>query len=106
MRIVIILLLLVSAGAPARSQRIVSHGGRPVDPVIYSEIAPTSAGLPYDPVTDTMEQFPAPNGKVVEVLVKGPAGSGTCSRPMAPGLPMRTSRRSYRKPSSPKRIIS
>lgn len=51
---------------------------------IYSEIIPTSSGLPYDPATDTRESFVAPNGKTVEVLVKGPAGSGTYTRPIGP----------------------
>jgi hypothetical protein len=52
------------------------------NPSIYSEIIPTSSGLPYNPVTDIRESFPAPNGKIVEVLVKGPVGTGTYSRPI------------------------
>jgi hypothetical protein len=52
---------------------------------IYSEIIPTSSGLPYDPETDTRESFRAPNGKIVEVLVKGPVGSGSYSRVIRPG---------------------
>jgi Right handed beta helix region len=52
---------------------------------IYSEIIPTSSGLPYDPEMDTRESFRAPNGKVVEVLVKGPVGSGSYSRAIRPG---------------------
>lgn len=50
------------------------------NPAIYSEIIPTSAGLAYDSATDSMDTFQAPNGKTVEVLVKGPQGSGTYSR--------------------------
>jgi hypothetical protein len=52
---------------------------------IYSEIIPTSSGLPYNPAIDTRETFQAPNGKTVEVLVKGPIGSGTYSRAIKPG---------------------
>ena len=55
------------------------------NPPIYSEVIPTSAGLPYDPVTDIRESFEAPNGKKVEVLVKGPMGSGTYTRAIRPG---------------------
>lgn len=50
------------------------------NPPIYSEIIPTSSGLPYDPARDIRERFQAPNGKTVEVLVKGPIGSGTYTR--------------------------
>jgi hypothetical protein len=56
-----------------------------MNPPIYSEVIPTSSGLPYDPATDTRESFQAPNGKTVEVLVKGPAGSGTYMRAIGPG---------------------
>jgi hypothetical protein len=52
---------------------------------IYTEIIPTSAALPYDPKTDVKESFQAPNGKTIEVLLKGPVGSGTYSRPIGPG---------------------
>jgi hypothetical protein len=52
---------------------------------IYSEIIPTSSGLPFDPETDTRRSFPAPNGKMIEVLVKGPTGSGSYSRAILPG---------------------
>ena len=55
------------------------------NPPIYSEIIPTSSGLPYNPATDVRESFTAPNGKKVEVLVKGPKGSGTYSRVIRPG---------------------
>jgi hypothetical protein len=55
------------------------------NPPIYSEIIPTSSGLPYDPATDVRESFVAPNGKTVEVLVKGPIGSGTYSRVIRAG---------------------
>jgi hypothetical protein len=55
------------------------------NPPIYSEVIPTSSGLPYDPATDTRESFQAPNGKTVEVLVKGPAGSDTYTRAIGPG---------------------
>jgi hypothetical protein len=55
------------------------------NPPIYSEIIPTSSGLPYDPATDIRESFEAPNGKTVEVLVKGPVGSGTYTRAIRPG---------------------
>jgi hypothetical protein len=55
-----------------------------MNPPIYSEVIPTSSGLPYDPATDTRESFQAPNGKTVEVLVKGPAGWGTYTRAIAP----------------------
>jgi hypothetical protein len=50
------------------------------NPPIYSEIIPTSSGLAYNAATDVRESFTAPNGKTVEVLVKGPVGSGTYSR--------------------------
>jgi hypothetical protein len=52
---------------------------------IYTEIIPTSSGLPYNPANDVLESFVAPNGKTVEVLVKGPIGSGTYSRAIKPG---------------------
>jgi hypothetical protein len=55
------------------------------NPAIYSEIIPTSSGLPYNSATDVRESFVAPNGKTVEVLVKGPIGSGTYSRAIKPG---------------------
>jgi hypothetical protein len=55
------------------------------NPPIYSEIIPTSSRLPYDPIRDVRETFVAPNGKTVEVLVKGPMGSGTYSRAIKPG---------------------
>ena len=55
------------------------------NPPIYSEVIPTSSGLPYDPATDIRESFEAPNGKKVEVLVKGPIGSGTYTRAIRPG---------------------
>jgi hypothetical protein len=55
------------------------------NPPIYSEIIPTSSGLPYDPANDVRETFVAPNGKTVEVLVKGPIGSGTYSRTIQAG---------------------
>lgn len=55
------------------------------NPPIYSEVIPTSSGLPYDPATDIRERFEAPNGKEVEVLVKGPIGSGTYTRAIRPG---------------------
>ena len=47
---------------------------------IYSEVIPTSSGLPYNPAYDNLETFVAPNGRTVEVLVKGPEGSGTYTR--------------------------
>ena len=55
------------------------------NPAIYSEIIPTSSGLPYDAARDALETFVAPNGKTVSVLVKGPIGSGTYSRAIKPG---------------------
>lgn len=55
------------------------------NPPIYSEVIPTSSGLPYDPQTDIRKSFTAPNGKTVEVLVKGPVGSGTYTRSIRPG---------------------
>jgi len=55
------------------------------DAPIYSDIIPTSSGLPFDPATDVREHFTAPNGRMVEVLVKGPQGSGTYSRAIQPG---------------------
>ena len=54
------------------------------NPPIYSEVIPTSSGLPYDPVTDIRASFEAPNGKKVEVLVKGSIGTGTYTRAMRP----------------------
>jgi hypothetical protein len=55
------------------------------NPPIYREIIPTSSGLPYNPANDVRETFVAPNGKTVEVLVRGPIGSGTYSRAIKPG---------------------
>lgn len=55
------------------------------NPPIYSEIIPTSSGLPYNPPNDVRATFVAPNGKTVEVLVKGPIGAGTYSRAMKTG---------------------
>lgn len=52
---------------------------------IYSEAIPTSSGLPYNPMYDNVETFVAPNGRTVEVLVKGPEGSGTYTRPKKNG---------------------
>jgi hypothetical protein len=52
---------------------------------IYSESLPTSSGLPFDPATDFRESFVAPNGQSVQVLVKGPEGSGTYTRAMRSG---------------------
>jgi len=54
------------------------------NPPIYSEVIPTSSGLPYDPATDIRESFAAPNGRKVEVLVKGSIGTGTYTRAMRP----------------------
>jgi hypothetical protein len=56
-----------------------------MNPPIYSEVIPTSSGLPYHPATDTRESFQAPNGKTVEVLVKGPTGSGVYARAIGLG---------------------
>jgi hypothetical protein len=56
-----------------------------VNPPIYSEIIPTSSGLPYNPATDVRETFTAPNEKTIEVLVRGPVGSGTYSRAIRSG---------------------
>jgi hypothetical protein len=55
------------------------------NPPIYSEIIPTASGLPYNPGTDIQRNFLAPNGERVEVLIKGPVGSGTYSRPIRQG---------------------
>jgi hypothetical protein len=55
------------------------------NPPIYSEIIPTSSGLPYNPLTDVRETFIAPNEKTVEVLVRGPVGTGTYSRAIRQG---------------------
>jgi hypothetical protein len=55
------------------------------NPPIYSEMIPTSSGLAFNPATDFRESFEAPNGKTVEVLVKGPVGSGTYSRAIRAG---------------------
>ena len=52
---------------------------------VYSDIIPASSGLPFDPATDVREHFRAPNGRMVEVLVKGPKGSGTYTRAIKPG---------------------
>jgi hypothetical protein len=51
---------------------------------IYSEVIPTSSGLPYNPARDIQESFEAENGKTVEVLVKGPIGSETYTRAIKP----------------------
>ena len=59
--------------------------GQDFNPPIYSEIIPTSSGLPYNPATDVRERFEAPNGKTVEVLVKGPVGSGSYTREIRAG---------------------
>jgi len=69
-------LLLVCPGLAAFAQ----NSNAP----IYSEIIPTSSGLDFDPATDIQEHFVAANGKTVEVLIKGPVGSGTYSRKIAP----------------------
>jgi hypothetical protein len=64
----------------------VAHGVcRDTNPPIYSETIPTSASVPHDRATDIREQFQAPNGKTVGVLVKGPIGSGTCARAIRSG---------------------
>jgi hypothetical protein len=52
---------------------------------IYSEAIPTSSGLPFDPAYDNLETFVSPNGRTVKVLVKGPEGSGTYTRPIETG---------------------
>ncbi len=52
---------------------------------IYSEVIPTSSGLTYNPTYDNLETFVAPNGRTVKVLVKGPEGTGTYSRPIKTG---------------------
>jgi hypothetical protein len=77
-RLVLFLILggCVLASIPAIGQ---------ANPPIYSEIIPTSSGLPYNPALDVRESFVAPNGKTIEVLVKGPIGSGTYSRAIKPG---------------------
>jgi hypothetical protein len=59
--------------------------GQDSNPAIYSEIIPTSSGLPYDAARDALQTFQAPNGKSVSVLVRGPIGSGTYLRPIRPG---------------------
>ena len=51
---------------------------------IYTEIIPTTSGLPVDPAHDVLRHFKAPDGREVEVLVKGPVGRGTYSRAMRP----------------------
>jgi hypothetical protein len=73
----LIVLALLCSGSRALCQD--------TNPPIYSEVIPTSSGLPYDPGTDILEHFQAPNGKTVEVLVKGPVGSGTYTRAIEPG---------------------
>lgn len=70
------IMLLCFAAAQALAQ---------ANPPIYTEIIPTSSGLPYNPALDVRESFVAPNGKTVEVLVKGPVGSGTYSRAIKAG---------------------
>ena len=55
------------------------------NPPIYTEIIPTSSGLPYNSANDARETFQAPNGKTVEVLVRGPIGAGIYSRTIKPG---------------------
>jgi parallel beta-helix repeat protein len=52
---------------------------------IYSEVIPVSSGLAYDPAHDNLETFVAPNGRSVEVLVKGPEGGGTYTRAINSG---------------------
>jgi len=59
--------------------------GQDANPAIYSELIPTSSGLPYDAERDFLDTFVAPNGKTVSVLVKGPVGSGTYTRAIKPG---------------------
>lgn len=55
------------------------------NPPIYSELIPTSSGLAYNLATDAQDTFVAPNGKTVEVLVKGPQGTGTYTRAIRKG---------------------
>src|ERR1700733_8165010 len=73
----LVALCLMSGLAQAQSNPI----NPPYLNPIYSEVIPTSAGLPYNPDTDTQETFTAPNGKTVTVLVKGPQGTGTFTAP-------------------------
>ncbi len=51
---------------------------------VYSEIIPTSSGLSYDASTDTQQSFTAPNGRTVDVLVKGPQGISNATTWHAP----------------------
>lgn len=74
-RLIVLLLMCFAANAVCQDR----------NPPIYSEIIPTSSGLHYDPATDTHESFEAPNGKTVDVLVKGPVGSGVYTRTIKPG---------------------
>ena len=76
---------IVACWAALAFAGFVSHAVcQEANPHIYSEVIPTSSGLPYDPATDIRESFEAPNGKQVHVLVKGPVGSGTYTRAMRP----------------------
>jgi len=54
----------------------------PRNPPIYSEVIPTSYHPKRENPEDWKEQFTAPNGRTVTVLVQAPVGSGTYSRPM------------------------
>jgi hypothetical protein len=57
----------------------------PFLPPIYSEVIPVSSGLAYNPAYDNLETFVAPNGRTVKVLVKGPEGDGSYTRPINSG---------------------
>jgi hypothetical protein len=73
--IAVLLISLILSGAHAQT----------INAPLYSELIPTAADVPYDPATDTRESFVAPNGKTVTILVKGPQGTGTYSRPIRAG---------------------
>jgi Right handed beta helix region len=54
----------------------------PRNPPIYSEVIPTSYHPKTESPQDWKEEFTAPNGRTIIVLVQAPVGSGTYSRAM------------------------
>lgn len=52
---------------------------------IYSEVIPTQFVPPTPGPNDWKEEFTAPNGKLVTVLVQAPRGTGVYSRPIGNG---------------------
>jgi hypothetical protein len=54
----------------------------PYNPPIYSEVIPSEFVPPNPGPNDWKEEFIAPNGRSVKVLVQAPRGTGVYSRPI------------------------